>query len=300
MSYTPSQQRQITRDNLRAQEREMSEILEARISHLSDLAEILFSALGDGQPTPASFRALTVDAPLLSPAERATHRELLAQYRPFVTRALSDLAVYDRVVLCGLLLNRFEESGRSVTVSAFLGGTSSVGRVAYYRNALTDEAFSAFSPFLSSPKPISATDYLDACEIVSVGDADACILPLTTTEGERAESVLSLLRTYGLCVSAVRVILDGEDTPICFALCSRLPLGEAEDPALMLSFHAGDPVDPAALTAAAAYAGMRVTRFVFDGSARLEACGGDPLVYLIYLTLFCPEYRVDGYYHIES
>ena len=300
MAYTPAQQRQIIRDNLRSQEREIAEILEARISHLSDLSELLFTTLGDAAPTPASLRILTADAPLLSPTDRATHRELLPQYRPWVMHALSQLAVYDRVVLCRLLLDRLSAAERTLTMPAFLGGTSSPRGVAYYRNALTDEAFAAFSAVLSSPRPISASDYLDSCAMVEAGDADACILPLTTTGGERAESVLSLLRSYGLLVSATRVVLNGEDSPTGFALCTRFPTGEPESPALMLSFPDGEPLDPSALTEAAVYAGMRITRLIFDRRLRLEACGGDPLTYLVYLTLFHPEYRVDGYYNIES
>ena len=137
----------------------------------------------------------------------------------------------------------------------------------------------------------------DSYEAVTLGEADYCILPLTASDGRRADSVLAMAHAHRLTIASVCGFLDGEDVPVRFALFGLVPRGGlAGEASLSLSFAELAESALAALIGAAACFGTAVTRVYLDGRAELTLRGGDMTAYLVYLCLFVPDFRVDGYY----
>ena len=299
--FTREQEMRITRDNLLRGEQTLSRELEMRIAYLSDLAETLLDATDGAAPSQRTLARMTADEPLLPTDGRGVHKEVLPEHRALLSTALAHLAVFDRVTLARLLLEKWRERGTPLTVSRLLGCETLPGRVAYFRTALSDEAFDGFSEELPRPTAVPSLDYADSCETVAPGEADYCILPLTSPGGARAESIYALLALYRLAVVSVRTVYDGEDAPVLFALAGRAPLAEEpECAALMISIPEATADAPAALTAASEYAGMHLTYLRCDAGVTLELTGRDPLPFLVYLCLFYPDFRVGGYYQIPK
>lgn len=296
MAYTEAQARAIIADMLRQGEAEAGELLEMRRSPLSDLAAILADAVS-GVPTADALRALTADAPLLPLAEYRMPHDASPTYRPVLTAALASLSSLDRASLAGALVAHLTARGTAPDADTLLACHRLPGRCAYLRNPLSDEAFDRFSSELDAPTSLFVGDMEEACEAVTLGEADYCILPLTASDGRRADSVLAMAHAHRLTIASVCGFLDGEDAPVRFALFGLVPRGGLEGEAsLSLSFAELAESALAALIGAAACFGTAVTRVYLDGRAELTLHGGDMTAYLVYLCLFAPDFRVDGYY----
>lgn len=299
--FTREQEMRITRDNLLRGEQTLSRELEMRVAYLSDLAETLLDATDGAAPSQKTLARMTADEPLLPADGRGVHKEVLPEHRAVLSTALAHLAVFDRVTLSRLLLDKWRERGTPLTVSRLLDCETLPGRVAYFRTALSDEAFDGFSEDLPRPTAAAALDYADSCETVALGEADYCILPLTSPGGARAESIYALLALYRLTVVSVRTVYDGEDAPVLFALAGRAPLAEESECSVLMVSIPEVPADaPAALTAASEYVGMHLTYLRCDTGVTLEVTGGDPILFLVYLCLFYPDFWVGGYYQIPK
>ena len=296
MAYTEAQARAIIADMLRQGEAEAGELLEMRRSPLSDLAAILADAVSS-VPTADALRALTADAPLLPLSEYRLPRDASPTYRSVLTAALASLSSLDRASLAGALVAHLTARGTAPAADTLLACHRLPGRCAYLRNPLSDEAFDRFSPELDAPTSLFVGDMEEACEAVTLGEADYCILPLTASDGRRADSVLAMAHAHRLTIASVCGFLDGEDAPVRFALFGLVPRGGlAGEASLSLSFAELAESALAALIGAAACFGTAVTRVYLDGHAELTLHGGDMTAYLVYLCLFSPDFRVDGYY----
>ena len=86
-----------------------------------------------------------------------------------------------------------------------------------------------------------------------------------------------------------------------FALFGNAPRGGFTGvPVLALSFPSLTGEGLAALMNAAACLGTEVTRAQTDGGGEMTLRGGDITSFLVYLCLFTPDFRVDGYYSDEE
>lgn len=296
MAYTEAQARAIIADMLRQGEAEAGELLEMRRSPLSDLAAILSDAV-TGVPTSDALRKLTADAPLLPLSEYRLPRDASPTYRSLLSAALASLSCLDRASLAASLAAHLGDRGRAPDADTLLACRRLPGRCAYLRNPLSDEAFDRFSSELHAPTSLFTGDMEEACEAVTLGEADYCILPLTASDGRRADSVLAMARAHRLTIAAVCDFFDGEDVPVRFALFGQVPRGGLTGAAtLSLSFAELTESALAALIGAAACFGTAVTRAYLDSRAELTLRGGDITAFLVYLCLFAPDFRVDGYY----
>lgn len=299
MAYTAAQARAIIADMLRHGEAAFCELLEMRRSPISDLAAIL--APSQETPTAGALRGLTADAPLLAAGEYALPGDVSDTYRPYLTAALSVLSSLDRASLAAALAAVPAANGAVPTAEALLSCRRLPGRCAYLRNPLSDEAYDLLSSELDAPTAMYVGDMEEACGAVASGEADYCILPLTASDGRRAASVLHLARSHRLTASAVCRLLDGEDVPIRFALFGATPRGGvAGVPVLALSFPALTGEGLSALMNAAACLGLTTVRAQLDAGGEVVFRGGDITAFLVYLCLFTPDFRVDGYYSEEE
>ena len=300
MAYTEAQARTIIADMLRHGERELCELLEMRRSPVSDLAAILADTVA-GAPTADALRSLTAEEPLLMWGEYVLSREASASYLSVLSAALTSLSILDRVSLADALVAHFVRRGSPPSAETLLSCRKLPGRCAYLRNPLSDEAYDLLSTTLESPTALYVGDMSEACELVNLGEADYCILPLTASDGRRAESVISLSRVHRLTACSVCHLYDGEDTPLVYALFGAAPRGDASGvPVLSLYFPELNDAGILPLTSAAACFGLEVTRLCLDGRGEVTLRGGDMIAYLVYLCLFAPDFRVDGYYFEES
>ena len=85
MAFTPKVKRQIIADNLGMQGRDIATALEARLSHLSDLARVICEGLE--HPTPATLATLLEREPLLL-EEPSLHREVLQEHKGHLADAM--------------------------------------------------------------------------------------------------------------------------------------------------------------------------------------------------------------------
>lgn len=294
MAYTEAQARAIVADILRKEERELTELLEMRRSPLSDLAASLAASV-TAVPTAYDLRAMTADAPLLAAEGYDRHREALPRNDAYLTRCLATLSVCDRAVLAEQLVGHLAARGIAPTADTLLGCRRLPGRCAYFRTPLSDEAFDAFASTLDAPTAVYASDMAESCDMVARGEADYCILPITTAEGRRAASIFAMARAFRLCLTAHAALYDGEDAPITYALFGCYPRGGGREPRLSLSFDELTPSACADLMCAALQMQMRVERVSTDGRCELTLAGAGPLPLLVYLCLFAPDFRTEGY-----
>lgn len=300
MAYTEAQARAIIADMLRHGEEELGELLEMRRSPLSDLAAILADAV-HGTLTADALRSLTADAPLLSGEEYALSRDAADSYRPLLTAALKALSGFDRASLAGALTAHLTSRGQPPHPDVLLSCRRLPGRCAYLRNPLSDEAYDLLQAELERPTALYVGDMEEACESVTSGEADYCILPVTASDGSRAGSVLAMARTHRLTACAVCRFFDGEDVPVRYALFGSAPRGGVSGvPVLSVSFPELTDTGLAAHLTAAASLGAEIRRASqSDGRGEVTLRGGDVAVYLVYLCLFAPDFRVNGYYSEE-
>lgn len=294
MAYTEAQARAIVADILRKEERELTELLEMRRSPLSDLAASLAASV-TAVPTAYDLRAMPADAPLLAAEGYDRHREALPRNDAYLTRCLATLSVCDRAVLAEQLVGHLAARGIAPTADTLLGCRRLPGRCAYFRTPLSDEAFDAFASTLDAPTAVYASDMAESCDMVARGEADYCILPITTAEGRRAASIFAMARAFRLCLTAHAALYDGEDAPITYALFGCYPRGGGREPRLSLSFDELTPSACADLMCAALQMQMRVERVSTDGRCELTLAGAGPLPLLVYLCLFAPDFRTEGY-----
>ncbi len=298
MAFPPQIQRRIIADNLHTQERQISTALEARRSHLSDLARVLVDTLPTGHITSRDLAALTAAEPLLDPREVVLHREALEENKKYLPHVLGALARADRVALCRYIFLRLQSQGRAPTMADFLPAPALGSRIAYTRNNYSDEAFSAFAYDLPTPTALYTDDYDAACAAVRAGEASYCILPYRDAKGERVRTGLALLQSYDLMVCAICSVRDGEDNTLLYALCGTSPMLRSSKKTLLLHLQDFPHSRTGEFLDAAALLGLKTEEMQFGRDMTVMLYSeGDPVPFFIWLTLFAPTYRLDGLFY---
>ncbi len=225
MAFTPKVQRQIITDNLQMQSRSVSATLEGRLSHLSVLSRVLCESLNE--VSLQSILHLADEEPLLTRTS-PLHKEALPQHAGVLAGGLSLLTRWDKVRLCEYLGEHMTQKFGEISLALFFPCGGEISRVAYMPSGFTEEAFDIFSLSLQEAKVLHCEDYEASCMAVMVGDADACILPYRDAQGAYVRMTQGYLEAYGLYVTALYTVYDGEDEGIEYALCSKtlsLPTG---------------------------------------------------------------------------
>lgn len=94
------------------------------------------------------------------------------------------------------------------------------GRVAFSESKVFLRAFAEFKKKDSLLTPSSVRSFSDACEDVSSGACDWCILPIENSRDGAMLTVYNLIERYELCISRVCVVKSDEITTKFALLCS--------------------------------------------------------------------------------
>ncbi len=179
----------------------------SRRSHLSELQR-------DGQT--AELIAEFID--------RSSERDASAAYGRFLS-LLPSASKRDRALLCrALSLSR--QYGAELWRTSFFGAedipAGAHGRVAIVRNRYNEQAFTAFSAVITTPKVTYVSSFTEACEDVSVGNCEFCILPVENSQSGRLFGFYSMLDRYELKICALCRLDGGNPSEsIKYALVGR-------------------------------------------------------------------------------
>ncbi len=205
--------------NLAGSDAALSALLEKRLAHIGDLAELLCDEAGEeeiffrDEAFAARYRALTCRPPVPT---APVNRERVAVWE----KGLS--AVERALLLCRLcdLLGIRGLRG----MGTFFDDPSDDGSetVSYVRSSYADTAYRALAAEMADPKVLYAHEFSEACENVYYGRSAFCLLPVENTVDGRLAGFRSLMIKYGLkTVRVVRVKDDSLDGSTLFALLKR-------------------------------------------------------------------------------
>ncbi|MBQ4324932.1 MAG: hypothetical protein IJC29_03970 [Clostridia bacterium] len=294
MAFSLSVRDKITLDNLQMQEMELSSTLEARLSHLSDMA--LTAVLSLPPDTPVLDALLAARKTLSLPTGKyRLHREVLDANRALLESITGHLALSDEALFTKQLCRHLAARDRMPTLSDFFPAETGGGRIAYVGSSFTNDAYNLFSEKLESPRVVYCKDFEEACGAVTEGEAEYCILPFRDAAGRRIRTAAQLLEVYHLTVCDAVAIYDGEDEGREYALCGKTPLPLYGSYTLWLSLA---QAEAEAVLRGAPYMGLALQEAHIQGDANLSFNGeGDPTPVLLWLSLFHSPYRVEGLYH---
>ncbi len=299
MAFSDEIKRKIIADNLRTQERGISASLEARRSHLSDLATLLLKPYRERPITLDDLHAMGEDA-MLTSGEVGIHREVREDVREGIVASMIAVLAYDRATLSTLLSTHLGQMGQPLSQSFFLSHTAPVPRIAYVRNAYTDEAFDAFSASVEDATSLFADHYEDACTELLEGAAGYAILPWRDTRGEYHRATLTLLEAHDLSVVSTVTVTDGEDIPMQYALVTGAPSPVKGAWEMLLALPAEWLARMAELTATLPLLDVCLAGTLYDAAGDrlyLTLRGrGDTTSLMIWLSMFAPAYHFMAYY----
>jgi len=94
------------------------------------------------------------------------------------------------------------------------------GKIAYVKNDINNAAYDQLCEKINNAKPVSAPSFSSACESVSEGENEFCMLPLENTSGKLL-SFYSTIDRYELRIRAVCDVEDEHSQTIRYALLSK-------------------------------------------------------------------------------
>ncbi len=300
MAFPIEVRRQIAYDNLHMQEKDIAATLEARRSHLSDIVSILLSDETAPMGIVEMLRKVGTDAFFTERDEIQLHREVREENRTRLAASLGALSSYDHAVIAELTETYLSHEKNGVSPACFFAPRGVYDRIAYVKNAYTDEAYDAFAEELKSPTALYCDRYEEACAEVTNGAAGYCILPLRDTTGAYHRATLVYLMAHALMVVATVTVTDGEDVPMQYALCGTAPLDFPRTWECCISFSGEWQVRMGEICTCAEYFGFHLNGLQHDVDGRevlATICGeGNITPLLIWMHLFAPTCRIIGYY----
>lgn len=300
----------VTGQNLVRLDADTAGALEARRAHLRELA---LSLTAEHIPLEALLERLGGVAP-----DRQHRPDCLGENAPFLQAAFAGLSLLERVELCRMVCAaapdaifpaRFVEAVEPLTPDAR-------GVIAYLQNAFTDRAYRAFSGTMRRARSQYHDSYAAACEAVSSGSCEACILPIEHAQDGKLLGFYRLIDRYELKIVCTCDIAQPNGLESRFALLKKSFTFPLPDDALAYLFElsitrsAGHPLG--ALLDAAALCGLTVRRvdsiplaYAEDSFAYHTVLAmtdrGQLTPFLLYLALDIPQYDPIGIYaHIHE
>lgn len=297
----------VTGLNLNRLDADTAGALEARRAHLRELA----LALAADRPT--------VEVLL----DRLAHFRAALPYTPdcldanadFLRAGFAQLSLLERVELCRLICR---EPGEFYRPTDLLEPDEPLpaeakGIIAYLQNAFTDRAYRAFSAALPRARSQYHDSYGAACEAVSNGSCEACILPIEHAQDGKLLGFYRLIDRYELKIVCTCDIAQPGGTESRFALLKK-GLKHTPPPAdgvlgwffeFSITRSAGKPVG--SILDAAQWLGLELRRVdslplayaedSFAYHAVLALPDAASLTsFLLYLALELPQYNPIGIY----
>lgn len=285
--------------------------LEARRAHLRELA---LSLAAERLPLEILLERLGGAAP-----DQRYRPDCLGENAHFVEAAFTGLSLVERIELCRMVC---AEVGGVLTPAAFFADDEPVaadarGIIAYLQNAFTDRAYRAFSGTMRHRVRSQYHDsYGAACEAVSNGSCEACILPIEHAQDGKLLGFYRLIDRYELKIVCTCDIAQANGVESRFALLKKSFTFPLPDDALAYLFELSITRSTGhalgAVLDAAALCGLTVRRVDSIPLAYAEdsfayhtvlamSDAGQLTPFLLHLALDVPQYEPIGIYaHIQE
>lgn len=200
---------------------------EALAAHLYELAEaIRRDASGDFETVETILRALSADLPSESPAREA------ASALSETERLSGHAGLRQRLTLYRAIVSMLTEELPPCRKGKRTPSPLSKGRIAYFPNAFADRAYRLFSGHLSAERggapcrTVACRGFAEACEEVTRGKCEFCILPLESSADGKLVGFSRLIAEQGLFITAVCDVENralAESNVTRFGLLSQRP-----------------------------------------------------------------------------
>ncbi len=300
-------------ENLEGLNAKQGDSFELRLLELSDIAEDAAEyAVMLCEAGLSVFEALSYIASGLELGRRAVSERSLAECGRGLRGALHNFSNIDKAAFCELLSAAAVKRGLPFGEEGFLPSIPTQERVAYVRNALSDEAYDIFSEELSDPRVRYGASFKDCIGMVLSGEADMCLLPIEERGGVRLPTVFELLYRNDLKINSVTPVfgMDG-NAGMKYALVARgfkVPKRKkGDDRYLEIRIEDDSAVSLSDVLSAAEYYGMsayKINSVSFDNEGESASFfsvvlrdGGEGFSSLLtYLTLFVSEHTTVGIY----
>ncbi len=284
-------------------EKALSIEYEKRLGHVKELSLCIMASL-DKRKKPFD----SVKDMLFGDTEQFDfHKELLPENKHLVLRGLSYLHNFDRVLLCENLIKEWEKiHNETLSVSELLECEMlDSGYISYIKTKYSERAFDELSPCIDEPRVVYAKNFEGVCEDISHGFATYGILPISSADGE-IETVKRLLSTYELKICVTTDIKNEDESVTTYALISdkvRFILdAESRYFAFSLSSVGADATEK--ICEAFSLFGLNICSMrlnsAYTGGYNSYFCikeNNENLTkLLLYLSLFYPDFIVDGLY----
>lgn len=235
------------------------------------------------------------------------HRELLPENKHLVLRGISYLHNFDKALLCESLIREWEKANNEPLLAEVLLDCAQLdsGYISYVKNKYSDRAFDELSPCVDEPRVVYAKNFFGVCEDISRGFATYGILPISTPDGD-IEAVKRLLSAYELKICAITDIKAEDDTVTKYALISDKVRFVIDADSRFFAFSlASDGADSTErICEAFSLFGLNVCSVnlnsAYTGGYNSYFCikenNENLSKLLLYLSLFYPDFVVNGFY----
>ena len=260
-------------------------------------------------------RALTLSEIARSVCE-AHEGEELSLIAEHYSKIVPEASPADRIILCRELLLRKKSAERLKRLIAIGDGeevpAGSHGKIAYPKNKYNDAAFELLSSTISSPRAVYTSSINGACEAVTEGSCEFCILPIENSLDGKLFSFYSLLDRFELKIYAACDIEGEGDSRVSYALVgrsSRKASGSAEKrsrPILeffVLDSAQGilDTISEAAKECNAELLSIDTRPVPYDAQSKkfilsFKVSYKDAMLFCAFLALYCDSYSPIGLY----
>ncbi len=302
-----------TADNLLSLAREQSMLEEARICELheicTDTLERAYTVFGDEFEI---FDVLSLFSELTLDFDAESNTDVLENNLERLNEYQRQLSLFDKAVLCELILEFLNKKGRNITESDFLKQKHKDETFVYVKNPFADEAYDVFAESFSNPRIKYAKDFREALQFLSDGEVSYCLLPLEDKGGSRIHSVAQLIFNGDFKINSVTPVFGFDGlADMKYALVSKhftLPRTNKDDDRYLeirIPKDTDTPLSEILLAAELYKHGIyRIGTVEFDteeGAERFYSIvfrdeGRDFTNLLTYLTLFTSSYSPIGVY----
>jgi hypothetical protein len=304
---------EICLSNLKRLELELTEILEKRLAHLTELSDAIIS---DGEDLDV-IKSILLSIKSDGAAEVGS---IIEENKDIADDVFSRLSLIERLTVLKEVFTKlnfdrknldvvFGKSDESIPASA-------AERIAYLRNSYNDVAYIQFSSLFTSPRAAYFNNVTDVCESVYNGECEYCILPVETSNSGKLLSFYELILKYGFKITAVYDLYgdDGKEYTRYALLGKRLMINnqglkhKTRKRYLEFIMTESDTQSLGNIMSAVGFCSMKLRRidtlsFNTNGDTKnsllcpvFRVDGSDIKTFIAFLAIDCPDYTPIGLY----
>lgn len=296
---TADEKKLIIDGNLYEIDRALSVLLEKRVAHVAEKADMVLGTEED--------ELRSVYERLFAQKQKVV--DTISENERYVSVLHDVIAVYDKINCVELFCD-----GKDADIFAKDGIDD--GTVVYVKNPLADMAFNSFSKYIKEPRAMYESTFTDVCEEVYYSRTPYCILPIENSEDGRMSGFGGMIRKYELKIVMTCNVESASGRMTRFALLKRelsrlkCPPSHSEGEYLEIGLNFGEEQRLHEVLQAASFFGYTLNKIdslpiyyseneyyfdvVFKGSGQIKK-------FLFWLELEVPRYEIIGIYtHIKS